>query len=63
MLQFHINKYKETDPKFVECLSKGFFVDDLVTTHKDVDEAYCLFVKSRERMSEGGFNHLHIVLQ
>ena len=55
VLQFHINKYKETDPKFVECLSKGIFVGDLVTTHKDVDEAYCLFAKSRERMSEGGF--------
>ena len=30
-------------------------MDDLVTTHKNVDEAYCLFVKARERMSYGGF--------
>ena len=45
VLQFHINRYKEIDPKFVECMSKGFFVDDLVTTHKNVGEAYSMFKK------------------
>ena len=55
VLQFHINRYKEIDPKFVECMSKGFFVDDLVTTHKNVGEAYSMFEKARERMMEGGF--------
>ena len=55
VLQFHINRYKGVDPKFVECMSKGFFVDDLVTTHKDVNEAYYMFEKARERLNEGGF--------
>ena len=55
VLQFHVNRYKEADPKFVECMSKGFLVDDLVTTHKDVNEAFCMFEKARERMREGGF--------
>ena len=55
VLQFHINRYREIDPKFGECMSKGFFVDDLVTTHTDVNEAFSLFMKAKERMSEGGF--------
>lgn len=53
-------------------MSKGFFVDDLITIRKDVDEACCLFAKARERMSEEAanfesgrlmINHLHIVSQ
>ena len=71
-LQFHINRYKEADPTFVECMSKGFFVDALVTTHKDVNEAFCIFEKARGRMRKGAssftsgklmINHLHRVLQ
>ena len=36
-------------------MSKGFFVDDLLTTHTDVNKAFSLFLKAKERMSEGGF--------
>ena len=55
VLKFHINRHREIDPKFGECMSKGFFVDGLVTTHTDVNEAFSLFMKAKERMSEGGF--------
>ena len=55
VLKFHINRHREIDPKFGECMSKAFFVDGLVTTHTDVNEAFSLFMKAKERMSEGGF--------
>ena len=48
VLQFHLNTYRVVDPKFVECMSKGFFVDDLVTSYKNVEEAYCMYQKAKE---------------
>ena len=30
-------------------------MDDLITTHKDVNETYCMFEKTRERLNEAGF--------
>ena len=50
VLQFHVDRYKKFDAKFVECTSKGFFVGDLVTTHKDVNEVFCMFEKAMGKM-------------
>eukprot|EP00794_Sanderia_malayensis_P009579 gene9579-biopygen7911 len=55
VLRHHINKYVEKDPEFVGKLIGGFFVDDLVVSCKDPQEALSLHVKAKERMKEGGF--------
>ena len=55
MLRYHIDQYKEIDPEFVNKLSQGFFVDDLVTSCSDTEEAYSLYNKASDRMQEGGF--------
>ena len=55
VLRYHIKQYEDIDPDFVECLTNAFFVDDLVTSCKDVDAGYSLYVKARERMRKGGF--------
>ena len=54
-LQHHINKYKEIDPEFADKLVRSFFVDDLVTSCKDSQTAHDFFLKSKDRMKEGGF--------
>ena len=55
VLRYHIDQYKEIDPEFVNKLSQGFFVDDLVTSCSDTEEAYSLYNKASDRMQEGGF--------
>lgn len=55
VLRHHVNRYKNVDSQFVECLTKAFFVNDLVTSCHDSTTAHALYEKARERMSEGGF--------
>ncbi len=55
VLHHHISKYTEKDPKFVEKLLGGFFVDDLVVSCKDTEEALSLYRNAKERLKEGGF--------
>ena len=55
MLQHHIRQYEEEDPAFVKKLLGGFFVDDLMTGHKNTDEAISLYEKAKERSKSGGF--------
>ena len=52
----HVSSYKNEDPVFVRMMLRSLYVDDLSLSLKDVEEAYKLYCKSRERMSEGGFN-------
>ncbi|XP_048577132.1 uncharacterized protein LOC125559150 [Nematostella vectensis] len=55
-LRHHLLKFKEIDPEFVEMLVDSFYVDDLVTGSNTPEEAYELYVKSKSRLAEGGFN-------
>ena len=55
VIRHHLQKYQGEDPKFVEKMNEGFFVDDLVTSCQDVKEALTLYEKAKERMMEGGF--------
>ena len=56
VLRYHINTYREKDPKFSGSLSRSFYVDDLVLGCKDVYEGKVLYEKCKDRMKEGGFN-------
>ena len=52
VLRHHLEKYKEIDPQFVDCLTKSFFVDDLVTSCRNSEQAYLLYDKAKLRMLE-----------
>ena len=52
----HIEKYQEEDPEFVQKFLSGIYVDDLSSGAKDDNAAYELYIKSKQRLSEGGFN-------
>ena len=56
VIRYHLNKYKQQDPDFNSKLANNFYVDDLVCGGNTISEAKQLFVKSKERMREGGFN-------
>ena len=54
-LKYHISQY-EADPGLVQNLLNSFYVDDLVTGERGVEECLSLYQKSKKCLSEGGFN-------
>ena len=54
-MRHHFGRYSEVDSDFMEKVKNGFFVDDLTSGVKTVDEAFELYPKTRGRMAEGGF--------
>ena len=50
----HITSYEREDPEFANQMLRSLYVDDLSLSLED--EAYELYLKSRERMAQGGFN-------
>ena len=55
-IKHHIEKYQEEDPEFVQKFLSDIYVDDLSFGDKDDNAAYELYIKSKQRLSEGGFN-------
>ena len=55
VLKYHLEKFKDEDPEFGAKMIEGFFVDDLVVGAETVEEAFTLYIKTRDRMKEGGF--------
>ena len=55
-LKYHLNKYAVSDPEFVKKILKALYVDDLTTGGQTVNETYKLFLKTKLRMLEAGFN-------
>ena len=52
----HAERYRNVDPEFVEKLLNSLHVDDLTSGANSVEEAFEFYEKSKERLSEGGFN-------
>ena len=52
----HIPSYEREDPEFVNRMLRSLYVDDLSLSLEDVDKAFELYLKSRKRMAQGGFN-------
>ena len=52
----HITSYEREDPEFVNWMLRSLYVDDLSLSLEDVDKAFELYLKSRKRMAQGGFN-------
>ncbi len=54
-LRYHIEKFAESDPIFVQKVKDGFYVDDLVSGGKATEEVKELYEKAKTRMATGGF--------
>ena len=55
-IKHHIERYSKEDPEFVQKFLSGIYIDDLSSGAEDDDAAYELYIKSKQRLSEGGFN-------
>lgn len=51
-----VERYKDTDPGFVEMFLRSIYVDDVTFGAEDDEDAYHLYQKSKQVMLEGGFN-------
>ena len=55
VIRNHVTKFQDIDPEFVAKLVQSFFVDDLCTGARTVEETIDLYEKADSRMQEGGF--------
>ena len=52
----HIGKYEQCDPSFTQKFLESIYVDDLTSGDSHVDRTFELYVKSKLRLKEAGFN-------
>ena len=55
-VKHHVEGYKEEDPEFVETFLRSIYVDDLNSGRDADEETNELYIKSKVRLAEGGFN-------
>ena len=55
-IKHHTERYKDADPEFVERFLRSIYVDDLSSGAPEINAAYELYLKSKLRRAEGGFN-------
>ena len=55
-LKSHIVSYVSEDPEFVKKILASLYVDDLNSGASTVVEAFELYMKSKSRMKDAGFN-------
>ena len=55
-IKHHIEKYEQCDPDFTKKFLESIYVDDLTSGDSDVDSTFELYVKSKLRLREAGFN-------
>lgn len=55
-LNFHLERYRQQDPDFVDTVTRATYVDDVSTGGETVEQTYELYLKSKVRLAEGGFN-------
>ena len=56
VINHHLTHYLLTEPKIVEILSNGFYVDDLTCGASSVEEGFHIYQKAKLLMKQGGFN-------
>ena len=54
-ISHHLNKYKESDPGFVEKFSRSMYVDGVISGAENPEDPYKLYENSRSRHMQGGF--------
>ena len=55
MLQYHLDSFTELDPEFVHIMKRSFYIDDLITWQKTIQERSELYDKAKSRLAQGGF--------
>ena len=55
-IKHHIGQYEQCDPSFTHKFLESIYVDDLTSGDSDVDRTFELYVKSKLRLKEAGFN-------
>ena len=55
-VKHHMKKYKVEDPEFANTFLRSIFVDDLSARANTDEEAHQMYIKSKLRLAEGGFN-------
>ena len=55
MLQYHLDSFTELDPEFVHIMKRSFYIDDLITWQKTIQETSELYDKAKSRLAQGGF--------
>ena len=55
-IEHHLKQYSSTDPDLVDRLRRSIYVDDIVSGAEGEEQAYQMFVRSKEILREGGFN-------
>ena len=55
-IKHHVERYKESDPEFVEKFLHSIYVDDLSSGAPETNTGYELYLKSELRLAEGGFS-------
>ena len=55
-VKHHMERYEEDDPEFVKTFLRSIYVDDLSMGGDTDEEAYQVYIKSKLRLAEGGFN-------
>ena len=52
----HLRLYKQSEPEMAELLEKSLYIDDFITGEDDYESAFAVYKKSKQIMSQGGFN-------
>lgn len=55
-IRHHVEQYRAMDPGFADKFERSIYVDDLTCSVTDEDEAFQLYLKSKEWLNQGGFN-------
>ena len=55
-IPYHLNLYKQCEPKMAELFQKSLYVDDLNAGAEDKKKAFDIYQKAKKIMSEGGVN-------
>ena len=55
-IRHHVEKYKDSDPAFVETFIRSIYVDDVTFGANDDDGAFDLYKKAKKILADGGFN-------
>ena len=55
-IKHHIEQYEQCDPDHTRKFLESIYVDDLTSGDSDVDSTFELYLKSKNRLKEGGFN-------
>lgn len=55
-VKHHMERYEEDDPEVVKTFLRSIYVDDLNMGGDTDEEAYQMYIKSKLRLAEGGFN-------